>query len=271
MVERGQQLRLAREARSALRIGDEDVGQDLDRDVAIELRIASAIDLAHSAGPKRAEDLVRTEARAGGQRHAIPSSPWCNSIVAPRTARRPAGKARRPRISGIFEGGATQPAGDHHRSNADGVAPRTASPLDGLARSCIRGVRGTRSVRASECRPAAREIRDRRAARERSRRPASSNNANVGDSIRSPWHALPDRRAAHRRRAPGSRSPRTDRAPCVSGLVVARMRRISSCNASTSRNRPSRSARLAVLHQGHHQWSRRRIIARNSRYLTRWQ
>src|SRR5689334_16521225 len=42
---------------------------------------------------------------------------------APRTARRPNGKARRPRISGIFERGAT-PAGMHRRSNADGVAPR---------------------------------------------------------------------------------------------------------------------------------------------------
>ncbi len=30
------------------------------------------------------------------------SSPWCKSIVAPRAAMRPAGKARRPRISGIY-------------------------------------------------------------------------------------------------------------------------------------------------------------------------
>src|SRR5262249_54117073 len=45
---------------------------------------------------------------------------------APRTARRPHGKARRPRISGIFEGGATPPPGMHRRSNADGVAPRAA-------------------------------------------------------------------------------------------------------------------------------------------------
>src|SRR5713101_9921307 len=51
------------------------------------------------------------------------------------------GKARRPRtgapaarglrggvaISGIFEGGATQPDGMQRRSNADGVAPRAAS------------------------------------------------------------------------------------------------------------------------------------------------
>jgi hypothetical protein len=69
MIERGQQLRLAREARSALRISDEGVGQDFDGDVAIELGIASAIHLAHSASPKRAEDLVRTEPHSGGQGH----------------------------------------------------------------------------------------------------------------------------------------------------------------------------------------------------------
>jgi len=59
-------------------------------------------------------------------RNVNSSGPWCKSIVAPRTARRPDGKARRLRISGIFEGGATQPAGMHRRSNADGVAPRAA-------------------------------------------------------------------------------------------------------------------------------------------------
>jgi hypothetical protein len=41
-----------------------------------------------------------------------------NGGVAPRAARRPAGKARRPRISGIFEGGATPPAGMHRGPNA---------------------------------------------------------------------------------------------------------------------------------------------------------
>src|SRR5713226_2547078 len=39
---------------------------------------------------------------------------------------RPAGKARRPRISGIFEGGATQPDGMQRRPNAAGLAPRAA-------------------------------------------------------------------------------------------------------------------------------------------------
>ena len=69
------------------------------------------------------------------------SSPWRKSGVAPRAARRPDGKERprgprrafpsalgwwRPRISGIFEGGATRPAGMHRRPNAAGLAPRAA-------------------------------------------------------------------------------------------------------------------------------------------------
>ena len=58
VVEGRQQLRLALEAREALGIGDERRGQDLDRDVAIELGVARTIHLAHSACPERAEDFV---------------------------------------------------------------------------------------------------------------------------------------------------------------------------------------------------------------------
>src|SRR5450759_2790716 len=54
------------------------------------------------------------------------SSPWSNSSVAPRLAMRQAGKARRPRIPGVFKGGATQPAGMQRQSNAAGVSPRAA-------------------------------------------------------------------------------------------------------------------------------------------------
>ena len=50
MVERRERLRFALEAREPLRIGGERGRQDLDRDVAIELGIARAIDLAHAAG-----------------------------------------------------------------------------------------------------------------------------------------------------------------------------------------------------------------------------
>jgi hypothetical protein len=37
--------------------------QDLDRDEAIEPRVARAIDLSHSTGAEWGDDLVRTEAR----------------------------------------------------------------------------------------------------------------------------------------------------------------------------------------------------------------
>ena len=42
--------------------------QNLQRDVAIELRIAGAVHLAHSAGAERRHDFIRAETRAGGER-----------------------------------------------------------------------------------------------------------------------------------------------------------------------------------------------------------
>ena len=53
MVQRGQRLRLAGEAGEAIGIGRQRRGQDLEGDVAIELGIARAIDLAHPAGAQR--------------------------------------------------------------------------------------------------------------------------------------------------------------------------------------------------------------------------
>ena len=59
--------RLKRASRSGSQ--REELGQDLQRDVAIELRVARAIDLAHAACAEGRDDLVGAEARAGGQRH----------------------------------------------------------------------------------------------------------------------------------------------------------------------------------------------------------
>ena len=42
---------------------------------------------------------------------------------------RPHGKARRPRILGVFEGGATQPGGMQRRPNATGFMRRDTSRL----------------------------------------------------------------------------------------------------------------------------------------------
>ena len=66
MVQRGEGLGFALKPREPLGVGGERLGQDLDRDVAIQLRVARAIDLAHAAGAERGQDLVRAEAGAGG-------------------------------------------------------------------------------------------------------------------------------------------------------------------------------------------------------------
>jgi hypothetical protein len=69
MLERGQDLRFALESREPFSVGREELGQDLQRDVAAETRIARAIHLTHAAGAKRAGDLIRTETRADDQCH----------------------------------------------------------------------------------------------------------------------------------------------------------------------------------------------------------
>ncbi len=71
MVQRREHVSLASEAREPIGIESHGGGQDLQRDIAIELRIARAIDLTHAAGPDCADDLVRANARARGQRHSV--------------------------------------------------------------------------------------------------------------------------------------------------------------------------------------------------------
>ena len=66
MIRRVERLGLALKTGDALRVGDEGVGQDLDRHVAPEFRVAGAIHLAHAAGAERRQDLVRAKACAGG-------------------------------------------------------------------------------------------------------------------------------------------------------------------------------------------------------------
>ena len=70
MRQRGDGLRLALEARERVGARAQLRGQDLDGDVAIELGVAGAIDLAHSACPERRENLVGAETHPGGQGHA---------------------------------------------------------------------------------------------------------------------------------------------------------------------------------------------------------
>ena len=65
VVERRDGERLARESLAAIGIGGGDVGQDLQRDIALEPRIARAVHLAH---PARAERAQRFRTRRDGCR-----------------------------------------------------------------------------------------------------------------------------------------------------------------------------------------------------------
>ena len=64
MVERGECLRLTLESRQPLRVTREDVGKDLQRDVATEFRITGTVHLAHSSRPKGSEDFIDAEPSA---------------------------------------------------------------------------------------------------------------------------------------------------------------------------------------------------------------
>ena len=69
MIERGEDFGLALQAGDAIGILCECGGQDLDRDVALQARVAGAIDLAHAAGAEHRFDFVRAEARSALEWH----------------------------------------------------------------------------------------------------------------------------------------------------------------------------------------------------------
>ena len=61
MIERGEHLRFAGESRDAIRVVRKAVGQDLERNVATELRIAGAIHCSHSAFAQFRSDAIRAQ------------------------------------------------------------------------------------------------------------------------------------------------------------------------------------------------------------------
>ena len=65
MVERRQHLRFALETRESLRVGGEEVRQNLDGHVTVQSRVACPVDFAHPAGPEGGQDFVAAEASAG--------------------------------------------------------------------------------------------------------------------------------------------------------------------------------------------------------------
>ena len=66
--ERSDGLRLPLEASTPIRVGRDRVGQDFDRHIAAEPRVARPVHLAHSAGAEGRDDLVRAKACAGRER-----------------------------------------------------------------------------------------------------------------------------------------------------------------------------------------------------------
>jgi hypothetical protein len=70
MIQRRENLGLAPKTRHAVGIARESFRQHLQRHVAFQLRVASAIDFAHPAGPYCRKDLVWAKSSADNQRHA---------------------------------------------------------------------------------------------------------------------------------------------------------------------------------------------------------
>ena len=58
MIKRGEELRLTFETRQPVGVGRKRSGQHLQRDVATQLQVASAIHLAHATCPERSDDFV---------------------------------------------------------------------------------------------------------------------------------------------------------------------------------------------------------------------
>ena len=73
VIDGRQRLRFACEPREPLGVAGERVGQDLQRDIAIELRIARTEYLAHPARADAGDDFVDAEARTGSERQTAGS------------------------------------------------------------------------------------------------------------------------------------------------------------------------------------------------------
>jgi peroxiredoxin len=69
MIERCQHLRLALQSRQSIGVVEERRGKRLDGDVAIQSRIARAIDFAHAAGAQRSGDLIGAESSSNRESH----------------------------------------------------------------------------------------------------------------------------------------------------------------------------------------------------------
>ena len=71
MIERREHLGFAPEARDTVRVARKRLRQDLDRDGAIEARIAGFVNLTHAARAQRGQDFERAEPGAGIQGQTV--------------------------------------------------------------------------------------------------------------------------------------------------------------------------------------------------------
>jgi hypothetical protein len=69
VVERREHLGFATQPRDAVLILGKRLRQDLDRDVAFQLGIARAVDLAHATGTQRSDDFIVAQPLAGSECH----------------------------------------------------------------------------------------------------------------------------------------------------------------------------------------------------------
>src|SRR5215475_2907695 len=69
MIQGREHLSFALEPREILSIERERIRKNFERDLAIELCIAGAVDLAHTARADLGDDLIRAETRTGSERH----------------------------------------------------------------------------------------------------------------------------------------------------------------------------------------------------------
>ena len=69
VIQRRQRLRFARKPGQAIGIAGKGVRKDLQRDVAIQFRVARAIDFAHATRADRRGDFIDAETGAGGKCH----------------------------------------------------------------------------------------------------------------------------------------------------------------------------------------------------------
>ena len=71
MGQRGDGFRLALETETGFGILGDGIGDDFDRDVAVEAAVVRPVHLSHPALAEKLADIVRTEGGAGSERHGL--------------------------------------------------------------------------------------------------------------------------------------------------------------------------------------------------------